>query len=71
MMRSNAVAIEELVETLTEEDYNAALSYITYLSVSRKNMQKENAKETLRKIQAAFADDKGYASEEEMLSDMA
>ena len=33
--------------------------------------QKSKAKDTLHQIQASFADNKGWTSEEEMLSDMA
>ena len=59
--------LTQMVATLTDEYRVAATKYIEFLLQS----QKANAKATLSKIQNMFADDKGWNSEAEMLSDMA
>ena len=59
--------ITQLFATLTDEYRIAAVKYIEFLSQS----QKMKAKATLSEIQGVFANDKGWESEKEMLSDMA
>lgn len=56
---------------MDEEYYNAAIHYIQFLSVTRKQMEAEKSKAALAEIQGMFADDKRWDSEEDMLSDMA
>ena len=56
-----------MIKMLTEEDYSAAMKYIEFLISSRK----QTTKATIRQIQEMFTDNKGWDSEEEMLSDMA
>lgn len=52
---------------LTEEDYTAVIKDIEFLISSHT----KNTKATIRQIQEMFTEDKGWTSEEEMLSDMA
>ena len=59
--------LSNMIAALTDEYRIAAIKYIEYLSQA----QKSKAKDTLHQIQASFADNKGWTSEEEMLSDMA
>lgn len=59
--------ITQMVATLTDEYRIAAIKYIEFLSQA----QKMKAKTTLGEIQGIFANDKGWKSEKEMLSDMA
>lgn len=66
-MSAMAMQLSQMMQTLTEEDYLAAIKYVEFLSAMRKNA----AKQTLHEIQGIFTDDKGWASEEEMLADMA
>ncbi|UTC74904.1 hypothetical protein E4O03_12030 [Treponema sp. OMZ 792] len=62
-----ASELTQMMKMLTEEDCSAAIKYIEFLISSRK----KNTKATIRQIQEIFTDDKGWASEEEMLLDMA
>ena len=54
-----------------EEDYQAAISYIGYLAAMRKKKRAEDSLKILSDIQSMFKDDKGWASEQDMLEDMA
>ena len=62
-----ASKLTQMIKMLTEEDYSAAIKYIEFLISSRK----QTTKATIRQIQEMFTDNKGWNSEEEMLSDMA
>lgn len=66
-----AVQVNQLLDTLEEEDYKTAISFIEYLSDSRKKARIEKSKAALKEIQGLFADDKGWDSEESMIEDMA
>lgn len=70
-MAPTAALVNDLLSTLEEEDYNAAIRYIQFLSVTRKQTKAEKSKAALAEIQDMFADDKGWDSEEDMLADMA
>ena len=70
-MAPTATVVNELLNTLEAEDFNAAISYIQFLSSSRKKKREEKNLAALSTIQNMFADDKGWESEEEMLADMA
>ena len=62
-----ASKLTQMIKMLTEEDYSAAIKYIEFLISSRK----QTTKATIQQIQEMFTDNKGWNSEEEMLSDMA
>ena len=70
-MAPTAIMINNILNTLDEEDYNTAISFIQYLSESRKKKKAESSKQTLAEIQKIFSEDKGWDSEENMLEDMA
>lgn len=70
-MSSNAILVNDLLEKLEEEDYKIALTFLQYLSDTRKKKRAQENKELLAQIQESFKDDKGWDSEESMLADMA
>ncbi|MCD8196976.1 MAG: hypothetical protein LUE24_07420 [Lachnospiraceae bacterium] len=70
-MAPMAMTVNEMLDTLEEEDYKAAVRYIQFLSTNRKQEKAQESKDALREMQRLFGDDKGWNSEEEMLEDMA
>lgn len=70
-MSSNAILVNDLLETLDEEDYKIALTFLQYLSDMKKKRKVQESKEILLQIQGIFQDDKGWSCEEDMLADMA
>lgn len=66
-----AVEVNDLLDTLEEDDYKAAISFIEYLSDSRKKKRTEKNRAALSEIQSMFSDDKGWDSEQSMIDDMA
>ena len=67
MYAARTVDLSQMIETLSDEYRIAAINYVEYLS----QMQKNKAKATLALIQSIFSEEKGWASESEMLEDMA
>ncbi len=70
-MSSNAILVNDLLENLDEEDYKVALTFLQYLSDSRKKKRAQESKELLTQVQEIFKEDKGWDSEESMIADMA
>lgn len=70
-MAPTAIMINNMLNTLDEEDYNTAISFIQYLSDSRKKQKAEQSKKILSEIQNMFSDDKGWESEDYMIKEMA
>lgn len=70
-MAPTAMAVNDLLSTLEEDDYKAAISYIQFLSTTRKQTKTEKSRAALEEIQSMFADDKSWISEEDMLAEMA
>ena len=70
-MAPTAIMIKNMLNTLDEEDYNTAISFIQYLSDSRKKQKAEQSKKILSEIQDMFSDDKGWESEDYMIKEMA
>ena len=71
-MAPTAANVNNLLNSLEEEDYNAAIRYIQFLAVSRRQQKAQQSKSLLQEIQSMFSgEDKGWASEEDMLKDMA
>ena len=70
-MAPTAIMINNMLNTLDEEDYNTAISFIQYLSDSRKKQKAEQSKKILSEIQDMFSDDKGWESEDYMIIEMA
>ena len=67
----NEKTVADLLCGLEREDYQAAVSFIGYLAAMRKKKQAEDSRKILTEIQNMFNDDKGWASEEAMIEDMA
>ena len=70
-MAPTAIMINNMLNTLDEEDYNTAISFIQYLSDSRKKQKAEQSKKILSEIQDMFSDDKGWESADYMIKEMA
>lgn len=70
-MAPTTIMINNMLDTLDEEDYNTAISFIQFLSDSRKKKKAEQSQRILSEIQEMFSDDKGWSSENAMLNDMA
>lgn len=70
-MAPTTVMINNMLNSLDEEDYNTAISFIQFLSDTRKKQKFENSKKILSEIQDMFSEDKGWDSEEHMLEEMA
>lgn len=70
-MTSMAVTINDMLNDLEEDDYKAAITFIQYLSDSRKKKKAAEDKKILSQIQDIFENDKGWKDEESMIADMA
>ncbi len=70
-MSSNAILVNDLLENLDEEDFKIALTFLQYLSESRKKKRAQESKELLTQVQEIFKEDKGWDSEKSMIADMA
>lgn len=70
-MTSMAVTINDMLNDLEEDDYKAAITFIQYLSDSRKKKKAAEDKKILAQIQDIFENDKGWKDEESMIADMA
>lgn len=70
LMAPKAV-VNELLVTLDEQDYDTVVDFIQFLSTKRRVEKANQSNKTLKEIQAMFADDKGWDSEESMIVDMA
>lgn len=69
-MASMVMTITDMLNSLEEEDYKMAISYIRFLSDSRKKIKAKKAMEVMDEIQTVIGEDQGWDSEEEMLADM-
>ena len=70
-MASKTVEIENLLSDLEEDDYRIIISFIEFLSASRK---KKRATESIKAMEVCnnlYEDDKGWDSEEDMIRDLA
>lgn len=70
-MAPTTVMINNMLNSLNEEDYKTAISFIQFLSDTRKKQKSENSKKILSEIQSIFSEDKGWDSETHMLEEMA
>lgn len=71
MMTPMSVVVNDLLNSLEEEDYNTVLCFIRFLLDSRRKEQAERSVAALKEIQGMFSEDKGWDSEKAMLEDMA
>lgn len=70
-MTPTEITVNQLLNNLDEEDYGKAVSYIQFLSESRRRSNARKATEVLDEIQSILDGDTGWESEEEMFADMA
>ena len=63
--------INVLLKDLDSEDYTVAIDYIKLLAENRRRQRKLETIAAMNEFQSVLEGDKGWASEEEMLSDMA
>ena len=69
-MVSAAMVVRDMLNTLEEEDCKMAISYIQFLSDSRKKERAKKASDLMDEFQSVIGEDKGGDSEEAMLEDM-
>ncbi len=70
-MAPTAVVVKNMLDTLEEEDYKKAISYIEFLLDSRRKERQKKGIDVMDGIQYLIGDNKGWESEEEMIVDMA
>ena len=70
-MSPTAVTVNRMLENLEEEDFQAAITFIQFLSDTRKKKKAADSKSILAEIQGMFQDDTGWNDEESMIADMA
>lgn len=68
-MVSAAMVVRDMLNTLEEEDCKMAISYIQFLSDSRKKERVKKASDLMDKFQTVIGEDKGWDSEEAMLEE--
>ena len=70
-MAPTVMKLTNMLNSLEEEDYNIAISFIQYLSETRKKKKADESKKILKEIQGMLSDDPGWDSQESMIADMA
>lgn len=70
-MAPTAVVVNRMLENLEEEDFQTAITFIQFLSDTRKKKKAADSKNILAEVQGMFQDDKGWDDEESMIADMA
>ena len=70
-MLAARASLNDMLNNLEDEDYKTVVSFIEYLSAKRNKEREQRNNAILAEMQELFADDKGWASEEAMLADMA
>ena len=70
-MAPTVMKLTNMLNSLEEEDYNVAISFIQYLSETRKKKKADESKKILKEIQGMFSGDPGWDSQESMIADMA
>lgn len=70
-MSPTAVVVNKMLEDLEEEDFQTAITFIQFLSDTRKKKKAADSKSILAEIQGMFQGDTGWNDEESMIADMA
>ena len=70
-MLPTAVVVNKMLEDLEEEDFQTAITFIQFLSDTRKKKKAADSKSILAEIQGMFQGDTGWNDEESMIADMA
>lgn len=68
---SDAVAVYETLPRFAQREVDDFIYFVSARVKAAAPKEENKAKSTLHEIQALFADEKGWDSEEEMLEDMA
>ena len=70
-MSPKAILLNDMLNTLNDEDYDIIIEYIRLLSATRKKERAIQTIAALDKFQEVIGEDKGWLSEDDMLEDMA
>ena len=70
-MAPEAIALNEMLNTLEKDDYNTIMDYIRLLSAMRKKERAMRTMAAMQEFEDTIGKEKGWDSEEEMLKDMA
>ena len=70
-MEYTAMEVDDMLKALEKEDYEKAVSYISFLSDTRKKAKIKKAIQAMDEFQSIIGSDKGWDSEKDMLADMA
>lgn len=70
-MAPEAIALNEMLNTLEKDDYNTIMDYIRLLSAMRKKERAMRTMAAMQEFEDTLGKEKGWDSEEEMLKDMA
>ena len=70
-MAPEAVALNDMLDTLEKDDYNTIMEYIRLLSAMRKKERAMKTMAAMREFEDIIGGEKGWNSEEDMLADMA
>ena len=67
----NALELNRLLAGLNNDDLRKAISYVEFLYDQRQKAEAGRNERIMREINALIGDDKGWASEDEMIKDLA
>lgn len=70
-MPPKAILLNDMLNTLEEEDYDTIMGYIQLLSATRKKERAMRTIAAMDEFQSIIGEDVGWDSEEDMLKDMA
>lgn len=70
-MAPEAVALNDMLDTLEKDDYNTIMEYIRLLSAMRKKERAMKTMAAMQEFEDIIGEEKGWNSEEDMLADMA
>lgn len=70
-MSPKAMMLNEMLDTLEDDDYDTIMDYIRLLSATRKKERAMRTIAAMDEFQSIVGDDTGWDSEEDMLKDMA
>ena len=70
-MAPKTSVVNELLDTLEDQDYDTVIDFIQFLSNKRKAEKNNQSSKILSETQSMFSEDKGWDSEESMIRDMA
>lgn len=69
-MSELVMELNNMIEGLEEADVRQIITFVGFLSDQKKKKEASQNIEALKEMQELFKDDKGWASEEEMIADL-